>query len=97
MHLFLLRIRFFDVLVVNLQPPFIHDEIPYLSVAGIILLGFRQANRQANCSPPSCNTPQYRQCWGEYDINTNYHVVFPNTNITREVGDYICLLSLPSP
>ena len=34
---------------------------------------------------PACNTPDNRQCWGEYDIHTDYYTVFPETNIIREV------------
>jgi hypothetical protein len=34
---------------------------------------------------PACNTPDNRQCWGEYDIHTDYSTVFPETNIIREV------------
>jgi hypothetical protein len=36
-------------------------------------------------TPPTCNMPQNRQCWGEYDIYTDYSVVFPETNIVRQV------------
>lgn len=62
----------------------------HLSVAtfaGLILPSFGQANVPQTL-PPSCNTPENRQCWGEYDINTDYSVVFPHTGVVREVGEY---------
>lgn len=37
---------------------------------------------------PACNTPENRQCWGEFDIHTDYNVVFPETNIIKEVKDH---------
>jgi len=34
---------------------------------------------------PCVNSPTNRQCWGDYDINTNYYQVIPDTGVTREV------------
>jgi len=38
-----------------------------------------------NETAPACNTPTNRQCWGEYNINTNYYTTWPTTGVTREV------------
>ena len=42
---------------------------------------------QQSTNIPACNTPQNRQCWGEYDIHTDYLTVFPDTKVVREVGN----------
>ncbi|KAJ0416978.1 Cupredoxin [Aspergillus carlsbadensis] len=34
--------------------------------------------------PPCENTSTSRECWGQYDISTDYHSVVPNTGVTRE-------------
>lgn len=31
------------------------------------------------------NTATSRSCWGEYDVNTDYYDVIPDTGVTREV------------
>jgi len=37
-------------------------------------------------SSTSCvNSPTNRQCWGQYDINTDYNDITPDTGVTREV------------
>lgn len=35
---------------------------------------------------PCEHGPNSRQCWGNYDINTDYMEVIPETGVTREVG-----------
>lgn len=37
------------------------------------------------------NSPENRQCWGEFDINTDYNVVVPDTGTTVEVNKH-CLI-----
>src|SRR5277367_121906 len=34
---------------------------------------------------PCINSPTDRQCWGKYDINTDYYDVTPDTGVTVEV------------
>jgi hypothetical protein len=31
------------------------------------------------------NSPENRQCWGEFDINTDYYAITPDTGRTVEV------------
>lgn len=35
------------------------------------------------------NSATDRTCWGDYDINTDYYNVVPNTGNTVEVNSYI--------
>ena len=59
-----------------------------LSIVAILLFSGVLADEFCPVQPtttPVCNTPENRQCWGEYDIHTDYSVVFPETNIVREV------------
>lgn len=40
----------------------------------------------ARPSSTSCvNSPTDRQCWGQYDINTDYNDITPDTGVNREV------------
>jgi hypothetical protein len=39
----------------------------------------------ASATKPCVNSPQNRQCWGEFDINTDYYEVTPDTGRTVEV------------
>jgi hypothetical protein len=34
------------------------------------------------------NTATSRSCWGEYDIDTDYYNVIPDTGVTREVSPF---------
>jgi hypothetical protein len=34
------------------------------------------------------NSPTDRQCWGEFDINTNYYEITPDTGRTVEVSTF---------
>src|SRR5271156_4017394 len=36
-------------------------------------------------STPCVNSPTDRQCWGQYNINTDYYATTPDTGKTREV------------
>jgi hypothetical protein len=38
------------------------------------------------------NSPDNRQQWGQYDINTDYNTIVPDTGVIREV----CILEIPS-
>jgi hypothetical protein len=37
---------------------------------------------------PCINSPTNRQCWGKYDIDTNYYTTTPDTGVTREVQSH---------
>lgn len=39
------------------------------------------------------NTPQNRQCWGDYDIHTDYYEVTPDTGRTVEVFSALGILT----
>lgn len=39
--------------------------------------------RQASCE----NTATSRNCWGEYNIDTDYDQTWPTTGVTREVSE----------
>lgn len=57
--------------------------IPGVTVEGVA--------KRASCA----HGPTSRQCWGNYDINTDYATVTPDTGVTREVrmrGTSIILL-----
>jgi hypothetical protein len=42
--------------------------------------------RQDAAGLPSCNTPSNRACWTTgFDINTDYELKTPTTNVTRKV------------
>ena len=46
----------------------------------------REAVNSTQSNSSACsNGPQDRQCWGEFDINTNYYEVTPVTGNTVEV------------
>lgn len=47
--------------------------IPGVTVEGVA--------KRASCA----HGPTSRQCWGDYDINTDYATVTPETGVTREV------------
>lgn len=38
-------------------------------------------HRQASCQ----NTATSRNCWGEYNVDTDYEETWPDTGVTREV------------
>ena len=38
------------------------------------------------------NRPSNRQCWGKFNIDTDYYQTTPDTGITREVWKYISLV-----
>lgn len=38
--------------------------------------------RETSCE----NTPTSRSCWGNYNIDTDYYNVVPDTGVTREVS-----------
>jgi hypothetical protein len=42
------------------------------------------ARSSASPSSTCVNSPTNRQCWGQYDINTNYYDVIPDTGHTAE-------------
>lgn len=42
--------------------------------------------RVNNSAPPCVNSPENRQCWGQYDINTDYYKITPDTGRTVEVS-----------
>lgn len=46
-----------------------------------VIDGEKLLPRAANCE----NTATSRSCWGEYDIDTDYYDVTPDTGVTREV------------
>lgn len=78
---------------------FCHSEIMKLLVVGLFLalLSSTQGHsiQQDPNSPPSTlshrqissceNTATSRQCWGDYNIDTDYYNVTPDTGETREV------------
>jgi hypothetical protein len=51
-------------------------------------LGGQETNNAQPTSTSYTNGPQSRECWGEFDINTNYYDVIPNTGNTVEVLNY---------
>jgi hypothetical protein len=38
---------------------------------------------------PCVNRPTDRQCWGDFDINTNYYQNTPDTGVTKEVYSFL--------
>ena len=43
--------------------------------------------KDVNVERASCdNTATSRNCWGEYDLNTNWYTTTPDTGVTREVS-----------
>lgn len=38
--------------------------------------------KRASCD----NTATSRNCWGDYDLNTNWYTTTPDTGVTREVS-----------
>jgi len=47
------------------------------------------ASSSASASSTYCvNSPTNRQCWGEYNINTDYYQVTPDTGVTAEVSSH---------
>jgi hypothetical protein len=38
---------------------------------------------------PCVNCPTDRQCWGDFDINTNYYQNTPDTGVTKEVYSFL--------
>lgn len=40
--------------------------------------------RQASCE----NAATSRNCWGQYNIDTDYDQTWPTTGVTREVSEY---------
>jgi hypothetical protein len=61
--------------------------VPLQGLALGLALGFAVAitchaqNNNGSCA----NGPQSRQCWGSFDINTDYYEVTPDTGNTVEV------------
>jgi hypothetical protein len=61
------------------------------SLAWLILAGAAAVNASASSHSnwqvgcPCNNRPQNRQRWGDFDINTNYYEVTPDTARTVEV------------
>ena len=57
----------------------------------VVLAAATSAIVAANCNTstpivsPDTNTPETRQSWGNFDINTNYYEVTPDTGRTVEV------------
>jgi hypothetical protein len=47
--------------------------------------GDTNAYTNSQPSPETLNTPQNRQSWGTFDINTNYYEITPDTGRTVEV------------
>lgn len=45
---------------------------------------------------PCINDPQNRQCWGTFDINTDYHEITPNTGNTVQVINVFIVTSYAS-
>jgi hypothetical protein len=48
-------------------------------------LAAANGNTASTIVSPDINTPQTRQTWGDFDINTNYYEVTPDTGRTVEV------------
>jgi hypothetical protein len=51
--------------------------------------------RPSPSAPPCVNSPTDRQCWGIYDINTDYNNVVPDTGNTAEVISPSFFLAYP--
>jgi len=49
------------------------------------VIGDETGNSTQPSSSACSNGPEDRQCWGEFDINTNYYDVTPDTGNTVEV------------
>lgn len=57
-----------------------------LFLIACILLSVGEAFPQ-NPSGRYCeHTATSRNCWGEYDVDTDYSEVFPDTGVVKEVG-----------
>lgn len=60
------------------------EALVFVAVFGSAALGTPVAeSRQTSLCENSATT---RNCWGEYDVDTDYYVTWPNTGVTREVS-----------
>jgi hypothetical protein len=61
------------------------------SLVGVVLALATLVNADSNRysgslpTPETLNTPETRDSWGPYDINTNYYEITPDTGRTVEV------------
>lgn len=44
--------------------------------------------KRASCE----NSATSRDCWGDYDLSTNYYTTWPDTGVTREVSSHQVLM-----
>lgn len=56
-----------------------------LAASGAIAAPLESSTLSKRC----VNSATDRTCWGDYDINTDYYNVVPNTGNTVEVNSYI--------
>jgi hypothetical protein len=59
----------------------------YVRALTALLIPEKVVPRATSCE----NTATSRSCWGEYDIDTDYYNVTPDTGVTREVSYFTYL------
>jgi len=59
-----------------------------LVIVGVATGLFVKVSAQGAC----VNSPSNRQCWGDFDINTDYYANTPNTGRTVEVKALLIVL-----
>jgi len=55
-------------------------------VAAGLVVSASNCNSAFQPTPETLNGPENRQSWGDFDINTNYYEVTPDTGRTVEVS-----------
>jgi len=67
-----------------MKTPVFSFLIAYIFQFLVLAIPFSYNSSPSTLSPRSCeNTTTSRSCWGDYDINTDYYSVIPQTRITR--------------
>ena len=61
--------------------------IAYTFQSLVLAVPFSYNSSLSTLNPRSCeNTATSRSCWGDYDINTDYYSVIPQTGVTRGIS-----------